>query len=219
MNRVERRKALTQARIVEVAERLMRKNGVRTVTIQDITEAADIGHGTFYLYFKTKDQVLQPLIERLSEQVHARVDQAAGRTKDPALRMAFGLRILLRTIARDPLWGWYASRSGTPFSRLVGDMGAPPVEDMKRGLRAGRFSFSDNSATSDFIDGALVGVINSLTRHDDVAGSDARSIEEVADHTAEMVLRVLGIDAQEAKQLVQQPLDAESPQNTAADNP
>lgn len=198
MNRVERRKALTQARIVEAAERLMRENGVDGVTIQDITDAADIGHGTFYLYFKTKDEVLRPLIERLSEQVHARVDQAAGGTRDPAVRMALGLRILLRTIAQDPLWGWYASRSGIGFSHLVAEMGTPPVEDMKRGLQAGRFNFSDNQATANFIDGALVGVIKSLT--------EGALADEVADNTAELVLRVLGIESAEASQIVSQPL-------------
>lgn len=202
-SRVERRKALTQARIVEVAERLMRENGVERVTIQDITDAADIGHGTFYLYFKTKEDVLRPLIERLSEQVHARVDQAAGGRRDPAVRMALGLRILLRSIARDPLWGWYAHRSGTPFGRLIADMGAPPAEDMKRGLDSGRFSITNPKATASFIDGALVGVIRSLT--------DCEQTDEIADVTAELVLRVLGVSAAEASEIVQRPLPAEAP--------
>ncbi|MEM1245358.1 MAG: helix-turn-helix domain-containing protein [Acidobacteriota bacterium] len=199
MSRIERKKARTRARIVEAAERLMRQHGVEAVTIQDITEAADIGHGTFYLYFKTKDQVLRPLIERLSEDVHAEVDRAAAGSRDPAERMALGLRILLRTIAEDPLWGWYASCSGTPFSRLVADMGAPPAEDMERGMETGRFHFSNFQATSSFIDGALVGVVRSLT-----AGTQ---VEEIADNTAELVLRVLGLDAEEARRIVRRPLD------------
>ena len=202
-SRVERRKALTQARIVEAAERLMRANGVEQVTIQDITEAADIGHGTFYLYFKTKDEVLRPLIERLSEQVHARVDQAARGTRDPAVRMALGLRILLRTIAKDPLWGWYASRSGTSFGRLVADMGAPPDEDIRRGLDTGRFQIVDPKATSRFIDGALVGVIRLIT--------EGANTDDLADHTAELVLRVLGVSAEEASGIVRQPIQLDDP--------
>ncbi|MEP0068689.1 TetR/AcrR family transcriptional regulator [Pyruvatibacter sp.] len=198
LTRSERRKASTRARIVEAAERLMRDRGVEDVTIQDITEAADVGHGTFYLHFKTKGDVLRPLIQHLSDQVHVRVDQAAHGETDPALRMALGLRILLRAIAEDPLWSWYA-RSETSFSDLVSEMGTPPAQDMRNGLKSGRFEVADPAATTSFINGALVGMIASL---DDGARPD-----DTADMTAELVLRVMGISAQEAHQIVRQPLE------------
>ncbi|MGD1934351.1 MAG: TetR/AcrR family transcriptional regulator [Candidatus Phaeomarinobacter sp.] len=198
LTRSERRKASTRARIVEAAERLMRDRGVEEVTIQDITEAADVGHGTFYLHFKTKGEVLRPLIEHLSDQVHVRVDQAAHGATDPALRNALGLRILLRAIAEDPLWSWYA-RSETSFSELVSEMGTPPADDMRNGLKSGRFEVADLPATVSFINGALVGMIALLD-----AGARA---DETADMTAELVLRVLGVSAEEARQIARQPLE------------
>ncbi|MEO0961868.1 MAG: TetR/AcrR family transcriptional regulator [Pseudomonadota bacterium] len=198
LSRSERRKASTRARIVEAAERLMRDRGVEDVTIQDITEAADVGHGTFYLHFKTKGEVLRPLIQHLSDQVHVRVDQAAHGATDPALRMALGLRILLRAIAKDPLWSWYA-RSEASFSELVSRMGNPPTQDMQNGLKSGRFDIADLEATLSFINGALVGMITSL---DEGARPD-----DTADATAELVLRVMGVSAEEARQIVGQPLE------------
>ncbi len=198
MTRFERRKASTKARIVEAAERLMRDRGVDEVTIQDITEAADVGHGTFYLHFKTKGDVLRPLIENLSNQVHMRVDRAAHGATDPALRMALGMRVLVRAIAEDPLWSWYAS-SGTSFSELVAQMGTPPAEDIRNGLKSGRFNVSDLPATVNFINGAFVGMITALNE-----GADA---VETADLTAELVLRVLGIPAEEAAQIISEPLE------------
>lgn len=198
MTRFERRRASTRARIVEAAERLMRDRGVEAVTIQDITDAADVGHGTFYLHFKTKGEVLRPLIEHLSEQVHERVDRAARGATDPALRMALGLRILLRAIAEDPLWSWYA-RSGTSFSELVSEMGKPPAEDLRNGLESGRFDVADVPATTSFIDGAFVGMVGSLDQ-------GARP-DETADITAELVLRVLGVPAEEAAQIAREPLE------------
>jgi len=198
MTRFERRKASTKARIVEAAERLMRDRGVEAVTIQDITDAADVGHGTFYLHFKTKGEVLRPLIEHLSDQVHVRVDRAARGATDPALRMALGLRILLRSIAEDPLWSWYA-RSETSFSDLVSEMGNPPAEDMRNGLKSGRFKVADLPAMTNFINGALVGMITSLNQ--------GARVDETADTTAELVLRVLGISAEEAEQIAREPLE------------
>ena len=176
----------------------MRERGVEAVTIQDITEAADVGHGTFYLHFKTKAEVLRPVIEHLSEGVHAQVDRAARGARDPALRMALGFRLLFRAIAEDPLWRWYA-RSGMPFSGLVADMGTPPSEDIRNGLESGRFNVADVPATTSFIDGALIGVIASL--------GEGVHVDAVAETTAELVLRVLGVPAEEAAQIAREPLE------------
>ncbi len=198
MTRFERRRASTKARIVEAAERLMRDRGVEAVTIHDITDAADVGHGTFYLHFKSKGEVIRPLIEHLSDQVHVRVDQAAHGATDPALRMALGIRILVRAIAEDPLWSWYAG-SGTTFSELVALMGTPPAEDIRNGLKSGRYDVSNLPATVNFMNGAFVGMITALNE-----GADAG---ETADLTAELVLRVLGIPAEEAAQITSEPLE------------
>jgi len=197
--RSERRRADTRARIVEVAERLMRERGVESVTIQDITDAADIGHGTFYLHFETKGEVLRPVIERLGDRVHAQVDQATRGDQDPALRLATGIRVALRAIAGDPLWNWYVFQSGTPFRRLAEGMGAPPVEDMNQGMSSGRFRVSDLRATWSFVDGALIGVLTAWNQG--VLGDDA------AETTAEMVLRSLGITPEEAEQIAHMPLE------------
>ena len=112
--------------------------------------------------------------------------------------MALGIRIVVRAIADDPLWSWYAS-SGTSFSELVAKMGTPPTEDMKNALKSGRYSVTNLSSTTNFIDGAFVGMISSL--------KEGLPAEEVADTTAELVLRVLGVSADEAAQIVSEPLE------------
>lgn len=197
--RTQRRRAGTRARIVAAAERLMRERGVEAVTVQDITDAADIGHGTFYLHFKTKGEVLRPVIEQLADRLHQRVDHWTHGSEDPAFRLATGIRFAVRSIAEDPLWNWYVFQSGTPFRRLAEGMGAPPVEDMKRGVASGRFSVSDLRATWSFVDGALIGVISALNRG--VLDDDA------AETTAELVLRSLGIAMDEAALLAHEPLE------------
>lgn len=176
----------------------MRERGVEAVTIQDITDAADLGHGTFYLHFKAKGDVLGPVIERLAAPLHEQVDRAAQGSNDPALRQALGLRILLRAIADDPLWSWYA-RSGISFGRLSADMGTQPVDDMEYGLQSGRYDVSDLRTAIYFLDGALIGVISEL--------DDGRPVDEVAEAAAALMLRVLGINPSEAAAIAQVPLD------------
>ncbi len=42
---------------------LVAERGLPNVTVEDITEAADVGKGTFFNYFESKDQVLGVMAE------------------------------------------------------------------------------------------------------------------------------------------------------------
>ena len=197
--RSQRRRQRTRARIVEAAERLMRERGVEAVTIQDITEAADVGHGTFYCHFESKAEVLRPLIDSGPSASTSRSIGCDARRRDPALRLATGVRIALRAIANDPLWNWYVFRSGTPFRQAGRGDGAPPVEDMNRGMASGRFQVRNLRATWSFIDGAMIGVLTAWNR--------AALGEDAAEITAELVLRSLGVSPEEAARIAREPLE------------
>ena len=49
----------TERRLFEAAIELIRGNGYHNVTVDDITKFAGVSKGTFYLYFDTKDAVLE----------------------------------------------------------------------------------------------------------------------------------------------------------------
>ena len=177
----------------------MRERGVDAVTVQDITEEADIGHGTFYLHFKSKAEVLRPVIDRLADRIHEEVDRVTKGQRDPAHRLAAGVRIALRAIVSDPLWNWYVFQSGTHFRRLAEGLGAPPVEDVNLGVDQGRFQVGDLRATWSFIDGAMIGVLT--------AWGQGSVGEDAAETTAELVLRTLGVPPDEAATIARVPLD------------
>lgn len=61
--RRERRRAETRERIFRAAMQLFAKNGFTETTTEQITEAADVGQGTFFNYFPTKPHVLTVLTE------------------------------------------------------------------------------------------------------------------------------------------------------------
>lgn len=58
LTRRERKKGETRRRITDAAIRLFRERGFESTTIDDITEAADVGRGTFFNYFPRKEAVL-----------------------------------------------------------------------------------------------------------------------------------------------------------------
>src|SRR5918994_6342520 len=60
--RRERQRAERRQRLVEAALASFAQLGYAQTSVRDITERADLGHGTFYLYFKSKDDLLLWLI-------------------------------------------------------------------------------------------------------------------------------------------------------------
>ena len=63
MGRRQRRAAETRVRLFRCALQLFAERGFPDVTVEDITEAADVGKGTFFNYFESKDHVLSVLAE------------------------------------------------------------------------------------------------------------------------------------------------------------
>src|SRR3569623_310718 len=63
VSRRERRRAETRNRLYEAALRLLSEHDFDTVTVEMITEAAEVGKGTFFNYFKNKEGILSYYFE------------------------------------------------------------------------------------------------------------------------------------------------------------
>ncbi|MCJ7529956.1 MAG: TetR/AcrR family transcriptional regulator, partial [Anaerolineales bacterium] len=55
--RHERRRLQTRKLLIQTTLQLVLEKGYDAISIQDITERADLGRGTFYLHFKDKEEV------------------------------------------------------------------------------------------------------------------------------------------------------------------
>ena len=77
MGRRERRAAETRLRLFRSALQLFADRGLSNVTVEDITEAADVGKGTFFNYFESKDHVLGVMAELQLSRVREAVQSAA----------------------------------------------------------------------------------------------------------------------------------------------
>lgn len=76
--RRERRRRETRERIFRAALRLFAKRGFLATKIEDITEAADVGKGTFFNYFPSKEHLLVAFAEMQMGKAQAVVGQFPG---------------------------------------------------------------------------------------------------------------------------------------------
>jgi AcrR family transcriptional regulator len=85
LSRVARRKAKTNQRLLEVARKLFSEKVIYWGKVEDITEMADLGKGTFYKYFDSKEAIIRALLEEgLSEllgQTEHAVELASSNSK------------------------------------------------------------------------------------------------------------------------------------------
>jgi AcrR family transcriptional regulator len=83
-SRRERHRTATRERLLRAALRLFAERGYLETTVEDITDAADVGKGTFFNYFPTKEHVLATFgDERIA--VIQRAAEEARRTKGHVL--------------------------------------------------------------------------------------------------------------------------------------
>jgi AcrR family transcriptional regulator len=66
----QERKDLKKKHILEVATRVFAAKGYHGTTVKDVVEAADISVGTFYFYFKNKEDLFATLYDEVSEEFY-----------------------------------------------------------------------------------------------------------------------------------------------------
>ena len=126
--RRERHRTEIRERLFRSALRLFAERGYMETTVEDITEAADVGKGTFFNYFQTKEHVLATFgAERL-----ASVERALERAKaGPVLPV-------LRELASD-LAGHYTENPALLRAIYAAHASCVPVRaELHKRLQTGR---------------------------------------------------------------------------------
>ena len=70
----------TKEKILEAAERYFCENGYYEASIRKLAEAAGISVGSFYFYFKNKDELLLEVSRRQNEKFIEKISESLGRT-------------------------------------------------------------------------------------------------------------------------------------------
>jgi AcrR family transcriptional regulator len=107
LGRRERRSAEIRERLFRAAIHLFASRGFAATTIEDITEAADVGKGTFFNYFPTKEHLLIAFGEMRLQKVRTALEGAQKGT-EPVQRI---LRRLYHALAEEPAQSQEMARS------------------------------------------------------------------------------------------------------------
>lgn len=74
----DRRVSRTRRQLRQALMELILERGYHAVTIEDITERADLGRTTFYLHFHDKEELLVESLEEIAEELKIQVEQTAS---------------------------------------------------------------------------------------------------------------------------------------------
>ncbi|MCX5046396.1 TetR/AcrR family transcriptional regulator [Aldersonia sp. NBC_00410] len=198
-NRLDRRKARTRAALVRAAQSFMAA-GKLNAPILEITQAADVGMGSFYNYFQSKDELFHAAVEDALDRHGAVLDELTADLDDPAQIFAQSFRLTGRLHRRDPELSKVLLRDGPNL--LGSDKGLAPRarRDIEAAARAGRFTVRDPELALTITAGAALCLGQLL--HDHPERDDARDTDQVA----EDLLRMFGVSADEAHEICQRPI-------------
>ncbi|MCA9774801.1 MAG: TetR/AcrR family transcriptional regulator [Myxococcales bacterium] len=185
-------------KLLRAAMEVMGAKGPGSTTIQEITDAADVGFGSFYNYFASKDAILDALMDEVVDAFGAALDGLAEVLDDPAEILAASIRHMGRRAADDPAWGWFVLRTAFARDALQVGLGPRMLRDLRRGIEAKRFRTDDLVGTGIAI-GGLVLAISSARLHGQIG-------EDSAERAATLALALLGIPTDEAAEVARRPL-------------
>lgn len=197
--RPDPRRAKTRNALVGAARRLL-ASGRLAVSVQEITDEAGVGFGSFYNHFDTKEELFAEAVASVLDDWGQLRDTVVQGIEDPAEVFGVTFRMVGRMQRHVPELVRVILNQG--ISVLLTDRGLRPraLADLRRGMDLGRFTVPDLEMALMMSGGALLGLIQLLDADADL--DDA----QVADDYARHVLLMLGVSADDAERIVALPL-------------
>jgi AcrR family transcriptional regulator len=198
-NRLERRKMRTRAALIRAAQGFIAA-GKLNAPVLEITQAADVGMGSFYNHFDNEDQLFEAAVNEILDELGALLDKLTIDGEDPAATFARSFRLVGRLFAQRPEMCRVLLNTG--LTLIFADRGLAPraLRDIEVAAKAGRFAVADPQLALSVAGGALMGVGQLLQNQPERDGG------EVADRATRDVLIMLGVAANEADDICTQPL-------------
>ncbi|MBP9184541.1 MAG: TetR/AcrR family transcriptional regulator [Fuscovulum sp.] len=161
--RVARRQRRNRDALIAAACEIMTEKGVEAATMLEIAEAADVGAGTVYNYFKSKDDLAIAVLETLMHELGLRIEEVTDTFDDPAQVYAYGIRTVLDTATNDVRWAQMLNRSEVIADALFRMMGPFAIRDLRLASQAGRFEVSNADLVWRLTTHALIGASRAIT--------------------------------------------------------
>jgi AcrR family transcriptional regulator len=190
----------TRSSLIAAAYRVFARKEADAVTIDEIIAEAAVARGTFYNYFQTREEVLTAVAAALSDEMNHSIWAQSAEIEDPATRMAIAIRQFLHQAIRDSTWGWVIVRYGLVAAPLSETIATGVTIDLEAGIRLQRFQVTNQQAAIDLILGTgLMAMRTILGGH---------SEPDYPEQITELILKTLGVEAEEAHSIAFQDLES-----------
>jgi AcrR family transcriptional regulator len=199
-NRFERRRAATRQALIRAAREILAESDDTSVSIQAIADRADVGFGSFYNHFDSKTALFDQAVLDALDEYGQEIDARLSGVDDPAERVAFGVRLSAALADSHPEMMRILCHRG--LGHIHSDRGLSPraLGDIRTGQASGRFTVTDPEIALSALGGSLLALLDlHLTRPGADRDATARTM-------AEMMLRMLGVPADEARDIAGRPL-------------
>ncbi|MCX7710754.1 MAG: TetR/AcrR family transcriptional regulator [Clostridia bacterium] len=147
-----------KSEIIETAYNLFMTNGFEETAVSDIVKAIGVAQGTFYYYFKSKEEILDAVINRIINEILGKIDDVI---KDPAmnaiqkfittidvlLKYAIGTESLANYVHMEKNAQMHQRFAGCITSHLVPEF----AQIIEQGNREGLFNTSYPEETAHFV--------------------------------------------------------------------
>ena len=202
--RVAKRQRRNREALIRAARVVMTEKGIDAATMLEIAERADVGAGTVYSYFKSKDELAVAVLEAMMHDLAQRIVRATDAFADPAQIYAFGVRTVLETATQDVRWQQLLNRPEVIADAMFRRMGPFAIRDLRLATQAGRFQATDAELVWRLATHAIVGISLAIT--------DGNLPHSALDETVVRLLCMTGIGADAALELAQRPRPALDPE-------
>jgi AcrR family transcriptional regulator len=191
-NRMERRRLETRSKLLKATLKLVIKKGIEKTTLDDITEAADLGRRTFYYHFSGKDECIQAAAASIYKRHGEEVDLTT-KSDNAAFIVALAVQRVLAGLIREPITRLLMERPRLLGDAVIDALGVFFHRDILRGIEVGTFTPPISQGKLDsLVKWTLVGVIVEASEE------DSKLADDLADYS-QTILMILGVPAQQAK--------------------
>lgn len=104
MSRRRRSRENTRQKLIAAAQRVMAEKGVEATTITDITDAADVGVGSFYNHFSSKPEIVECVYILRLKELEDVVDTIMAQESNMAVAIGFIHKMFYERTIADPVW-------------------------------------------------------------------------------------------------------------------
>lgn len=193
MGRRDRRKAEAKRRLLSAARQTIAQSGIAGMRISDVTALADLGFGTFYSYFVSKEALVDAVAEEVLSGLGSIIGRAALEFEDPTEAASASYRRFLRFGRDQPQLAKIVvelDRANDMFEDAVRPWAR---ETLERGQQLGCFDIPNVDLCLTSIAASALSAINGILGGRIEAGPATES------SGAEMMLRALGVDRAAAR--------------------